>query len=331
MSADPLGTSLATAPPVIAMADVADLLARHYGISGDLAALTSERDLNIRVTTAAGRFVLKFANSAEPCAVTDFQIAALVHLEASALPVPRVIRSLAGETALHGPFGMARLLTYLDGAPMFTTPNSPQRCANMGRLAARLATGLRDFHHKGSGHVLLWDIKHATQLRPLLPMIDADHRALATECLDRFDRDVAPRLALCRMQVAHNDLNQHNLLVNPAMPDTVIGVLDFGDMVHTHLICDAAVALCYQIDPAAPLDSLTRFARAYHTVTPLTAVEAGLLRDLAATRMLTSLAIASARVARYPENAAYILRNLPAAAAGLAALANAPRQPLDLT
>jgi hypothetical protein len=36
--------------------------------------------------------------------------------------------------------------------------------------------------------------------------------------------------------------------------------------------------------------------------------------------MLTTLAIASARAARYPDNAPYILRNVPSASAGLRAL-----------
>ena len=50
-----------------------------------------------------------------------------------------------------------------------------------------------------------------------------------------------------------------------------------------------------------------------------------MLPDLAATRMLTTIAITSARAARYPENAAYILRNFAAARAGLIALAELDR------
>ena len=42
---------------------------------------------------------------------------------------------------------------------------------------------------------------------------------------------------------------------------------------------------------------------------------------LVATRMLTTLAIAYTSAARYPENAAYILRNVPTARDGLTALA----------
>ena len=227
--------------------------------------------------------------------------------------------------------GILRLLTYLHGHPQHLSPRTPAQCAAMGQTAARLSLGLQGFHHPAADHILQWDIKRASALRPLLPYIDTGLRPLATETLDRFDRDVKPHLHTLRTQVVHNDLNPHNVLVDPQDPTQITGILDFGDMVLTPLICDAAVAASYQIDAAKPLHSLQTFAAAYHAILPLTAAESALLRDLTATRMLTTLAIASARAARYPDNAAYILRNVPTAAAGLTALAGAPRQALDLT
>ena len=59
--------------------------------------------------------------------------------------------------------------------------------------------------------------------------------------------------------------------------------------------------------------------RAYTAVLPLNDAELDLLFDLITARMVTTLSITSWRAARYPENAAYILRNAPAAKAGLAA------------
>jgi Ser/Thr protein kinase RdoA (MazF antagonist) len=283
------------------------------------------------VSGAQGDFVLKLANSAEPPEVTAFQTRALLHLEGGDLPVPRVVRCLDGATEAATPHGILRLLTYLHGHPQHLTPRSPAQCAAMGAMAARLSLGLQGFTHPASDYVLQWDIKQASALRPLLPSIAADLRPLATEVLDRFDRDIAPQLPHLRAQVVHNDLNPHNVLVDPANPATITGILDFGDMVLTPLICDAAVAASYQIDPTRPLDSLQTFAAAYHAILPLTRPEAALLRDLTATRMLTTLAIASARAARYPQNAPYILRNVPTAAAGLQALALAPRTGLDLS
>ena len=62
----PLGALLTVAPPVLSEQEVAAHLTRHWDMSGTLEALTSERDLNFRLTTPKGRFVLKLANAAEP-------------------------------------------------------------------------------------------------------------------------------------------------------------------------------------------------------------------------------------------------------------------------
>ena len=325
-----LGLSLTTPPPTLSATQAVDLAQIHFGVRGDLTPLTSERDLNFRLTSHAASYVLKLANRAEPATVTQFQTLALLHLQASQLPVPRVIRTLSGEPQAATRHGILRLLSYLTGTPQHLTQRTPAQCAAMGAMAARLTLGLAGFSHPAANHVLQWDIKQASTLRPLLPFIAPDLRQLATEVLDRFDRDIAAVLPALRAQVVHNDLNPHNVLVDPANPNRICGIFDFGDMVHTPLICDAAIAAAYQIDPANPRASLLTFAAAYHAVLPLTALETRLLPDLAATRMLTTLAIASARAADCPDNAPYILRNVPAAAAGLTALANSPRIPLEL-
>jgi Ser/Thr protein kinase RdoA (MazF antagonist) len=194
-----------------------------------------------------------------------------------------------------------------------------QRAA-IGRTAARLTLGLQGVTDPAARQDLQWDIRHAARLRPLLPHIASNLRPLCTATLDRFEAEVLPHLPACRWQVVHNDLNPHNLLTDPADPTAITGVLDFGDMVETPLVCDMAIAASYQVDPAAPLKSLSAFARAYHETLPLTPLERDLFPLLTATRMLTTLAIASARAARYPENAPYILRNVPSASAGLRAL-----------
>ena len=323
------GDLLSTLPPDLTDAEVAGLLAAHYGLSGPLKRLTSERDLNLRLGAEGPRFVVKVANQAEPRAVTDFQTAALLHLEGKGLPVPQVVRTKAGATEVETPQGLLRVLSYLEGMPLHLAPRSGAQRAGMGAMAARISLGLQGFAHAGADHVLQWDVRQASALRPLLPQVPDDLRGLCTATLDRFDGQVFPRLAECRWQVVHNDLNPHNVLVNEADPDRISGVLDFGDMVRTPLVCDLGVAASYQVDAAKPLESLVEFTAAYHRILPLTAVELALVPDLTAARMLTTICITSWRAAKYPGNAPYILRNFPAARAGLLALAALPREILS--
>jgi hydroxylysine kinase len=322
MSAPPLGSLLGSAPPVIPAEALSALLDQHYGLQGPLKLLTSERDLNYHLATPSQGYVVKLANPAEPAEVTDFQTAALIHLEGSRLPVPRLIRPRSGETGVAIPQGWLRVLTYLEGLPQHLSPASPEQAANMARMAALLSLALAGFSHPAARHHLQWDLKQAAGLAPLLPAIpDTDLRALCQAALARFAEVIAPALPALRWQVVHNDLNPHNVLVDPANPDRIAGILDFGDMVETPLVCDAAIACAYQLDASDAAASLIGFARAYHAVLPLTAAERALFPDLVGLRFVTTLAIASARAARYPENAPYILRNCARSAAGLRALA----------
>lgn len=324
----PLGVLLASAPPVLTDDQAMALAHDHFGLTGSLRRLTSERDLNFHIVAPGGAFVLKIANPAEPHAVTNLQTAALLHLERHApdLPVPRVIRARDGRYEIDLPQGLVRLLSYLDGRMMHTAPRTPALRRALATIAARLTIGLQGFSHPAASHVLQWDIRHSTHLRPLLPDIADPHlRALASDFLDHFDRDIAPRLPECRWQVVHNDLNPHNVVVDADDPSRLRGILDFGDMVHTPLICDLAIAASYQIDTADCLTGLTEMAAAYHAVLPLTRVEAYLLYDLVLARMVTTIAITSWRAARYPDNAPYILRNFASARSGLHALSAIPR------
>ena len=322
------GAILRTSPPQMADEEAERLVHLHYGLRGPLRRLTSERDVNFALKTPDQSYVIKFANAAEPAEVTRFQTEALLHLaeHAPRLPVPRMIRSLQGAAEVALPQGILRVLSYLEGVPLHMVARSPALHHNIARAGAALAQGLAGFSHPAADHVLLWDIKQAAALRPLLPHIaETDLRDLCETALERFASEIAPTLAALPWQVVHADLNPHNILVSPTKPTEIVGILDFGDMVRTPRVCDLAVAASYQIDTTAPLASLRAFAGAWHEVAPLLPDEMAVLYDLVITRMVTTIAIASWRAAEYPENATYILRNMPSASAGLRAFAAIPR------
>lgn len=322
MTQDPAGSLLTLPPPRLSAQALAALTETHWGLTGSLHPLTSERDQNHRLDTTTGQFTLKLANPAEPAALTEFQTEALLHSARAApdLPTPRVIPARNGRSIIATPDGALRLLTWLPGTPLAHLPRTPALAASIGTALGGLDAALASFHHPASDHHLLWDIQNAADLAPLTPALPKDLKPRIAAFLTRFTTHTAPALANLPRQVIHGDFNPHNLLADPGQPGTLTGILDFGDMTLSHRICDLAVAASYLIDPADPAGLLVPLTRAYHRANPLTEAELRLLPDLITARLATTLTISAWRAARYPENAPYILRNAPTSRAGLDAL-----------
>ncbi len=322
MTQDPAGSLLSLPPPNLPLQALSALAAQHWGFTGKLHPLTSERDQNHRLDTPQGSFTLKLTNPGEPSALTDFQTEALFHVakQAPGLPTPRVIPTRDGRHILPTPDGALRLFTWLPGTPLANLPRTPDLARSIGTALGNLDATLACFHHPAADHHLLWDICNAADLAPLTQALPDDLKPRVTAFLTQFPTHIAPALAALPRQVIHGDFNPHNLLADPADPTHLTGILDFGDMTLSHRICDLAVASSYLIDPADLPSLLIPLTKAYHQANPLTSQELRLLPDLITARLVTTVTISAWRAARNPGNAAYILRNAPTSRAGLAAL-----------
>ena len=142
----------------------------------------------------------------------------------------------------------------------------------------------------------------------LVPCIgDPARRSLVERVLDRYDDHVAPRWSRLRAHVVHGDLNLDNVLVDEH--GYISGIVDFGDVVHTAEVGDLAIALASLLR-GRPVDDVFRVARiaidGYESRVPLEADERDVLGDLVAARLAAIVVISAWRVARFPENAAYI-------------------------
>ncbi|WP_372921881.1 phosphotransferase [Roseovarius sp.] len=333
---DPLLAGLlSSAPPRVSSIQAEELLQTHWGIDGSAQEIACERDQNFRIFSASSAgYVLKLSNPVESPENTDFQTAALRWLERvdPALPFPRAVAALNGchsipLTLPDGRTSMARVLSWLDGAPLHHFGITQSMQSEIGSVLARLGHALAKFDHPGAHHDLLWDIRNLPRLHPLMEVLDDDEIGeMVRSELARFGPETAPQLSHLRRQVVHNDMNHHNILVDPETPDRISGVLDFGDMVNTHLVIDVAVAASYLASEAEPLDAVTRMVAAYHAVTPLQKEEIVLLRDLIVARLVASITITTWRAARYPENADYILRNNGPAKAAMLCFASLPTE-----
>ena len=294
-------------PPHFPDEYVQRLLAERWAISGSVRSLLSERDQNFKVTDSSGtEYVLKIANPCEERLVTDFQVKALQHIERRdpSIRVPRVHLTVDGEDGFEiheeGKVYFVRLVSYLAGQPFEKVAVSNAYRFNLGAHLAALGIALRDFEHPGSSHALLWDMTHALELRSLLQHIaDPDVKREVGGVLDVFASDIEPVLPKLRSQVIHNDLNPANALVNPADPDAVAGIIDFGDMVYSPLVFDVAVAAAYHRSFGdQPLELLCHFVRGYHSVCPLEDREIEILFGLLKTRLSMTVAILHWRASR---------------------------------
>ncbi|HVZ44856.1 MAG TPA: phosphotransferase [Ramlibacter sp.] len=328
--------ALSTAAPNLSAAEVRALARGLYGIDGSVRSLAGERDQNCRIETPDGRrYVLKISNPRERVEVVDFQVAALEHIAQVSpdLPVPRVVRTLGGgargTVALAaGMHAMVRMLTYLDGIQIRETVRTAAQRRSMGRELARLDRALQGFSHPGATNDLLWNVSAAHRLAGKIDgIVNSHRRALARVFMARFTDHVLPRLDSLRSQVIHNDYHFYNVLVADDDRERIVGIIDFGDMLHAPRVGEVGTAAAFHMDgnAADPFEGPAQFVAAYHAALPLKESEQEVVADLMATRHLITALISEWRSARYPDNRPYIMRHNPAAWEALSLMADLSR------
>lgn len=306
-------------PPELHGEDIERLLDREYDLAGVLTPLVSERDQNFRLDAADGRrFVVKIANAAEAAVVTEFQIAALRHLEGAECPVtvPRVVPTVKDEYATSIKSGtnghIVRVVTWLPGTPLVGGCPDTRLAWALGETLAQLDAGLRDFAHPGECHELLWDMQRATELRDqIIHAPEAALRDRLAQCLDDFEARALPGFQALRHQVIHNDLNPGNVLVSGSDTPSVTGVIDFGDMLRAPLVVDVAIAASYLRSEAdEALEPAAMLVAGFASVTALGDDEIMLLHDLIRTRLATTITMMYWRIASRTDADEYLQKTL---------------------
>jgi 4-aminobutyrate aminotransferase-like enzyme/Ser/Thr protein kinase RdoA (MazF antagonist) len=266
--------------PQVSEAQALQWLAEYYGFSGTLQALGSQQDLNYRVDSARGRFVLKVCRGDYALVELQAQHAGLKYLaEHSAIKVPRVIAANNGADLLSLQANRetvhVRLLEYIDGQPLTDFDHLGRDVvAGFGRLCGEMDLALAGFDHPGLERTLQWDARHANALiSHLLPVVtDAQQRAAIGVAAEQAERRLQPLLDKLPVQAIHMDITDDNAVwARDAQRHWQLqGVIDFGDLVRTWRITDLSVtcaALLHHADgdPFVILPAV----KAYHAVNPL--------------------------------------------------------------
>ncbi len=294
-------------PPTFDAATVADKVADEYGLTGEWAPLVGERDQNFRLSTEDGcKFVVKIAGPDEDPDVADFQVQALLFLEKGSpqIPVPRIVRAKTGRCLSElvngkGVKHVLRVVTYLDGIPYgegaFPDAENLQK---IGAFQAKTVNALAGFEHRASRHFMPWNLSNGIAVSGhLWAEAAGDARKLAAPLLHRLRHEVLPKLNAGPSQIIHNDAHPYNLLRANAASQDVVGLIDFGDMVHAPIINDLAVTAAAFLKPGKEdLGTVENLLIGFHRVHPLSAAQVSLLWDAMTLRLLITILLSDIKL-----------------------------------
>jgi 4-aminobutyrate aminotransferase-like enzyme/Ser/Thr protein kinase RdoA (MazF antagonist) len=283
--------------PDFKLLDAEEFARDLYGLTVKAAPLPSERDQNFALQSAKGeKYILKISKSDEDRAVLEFQNAALRHLHdrVSSLDLPRLLPSKDGQemNAVSDPEGvtyLTRLVTWIEGNVLGNAaPYSPKLLASLGRAIALLDEALKTFSHPAMHRELHWDLQHLDLALLHLRLLSADQVRLVEFFRSGWERLPWQEL---RRGVIHGDLNDLNVL---ARHQRVSGFIDFGDMVHSAVVCDLAIAVAYTImNKDDPLATIAAVTAAYNELYPLSEAEIEALFALVTGRLCMSVCYAA--------------------------------------
>lgn len=298
----------------------ADLLARHYGIAGEIVPLASEIERTDELRLADGRrLILKTSTRPEAQESFAFQSATLARLEvAGDVIAPRVVPTRSGESMFRDAGICGYLQTRLDGRALHEAPRSSASTFGTGQALARLDLALAGCDPPGARRPVLWHVGCWPRLRDLADHLPAAPAAgLVRAAMSDYLAFVAPRLADLDWQITHNDPSPHNMLATGAGT----GFIDFGDGGWNPRLQDLAIAAGHMVtERNLPLGGAEALIAGYHSVIALSELDRELLVGLMRARQAALILVNAWRSHLFPEDAVYINKNVARAERGLAIL-----------
>lgn len=278
-----------------------------------------ELDLNLKVETDRGRFLVKVGTPRGPSEDWRDRILSHVARVAPTLPVPRIIESVEGGPSTIFSDGVAswqmRVFEWLNGDLLADISPTFDLLRALGRASADLTEALESFDETSMA-THPWDLRTATEtLKAHLPYLRAPERAQAVRRILETLQGIEPQLEQSPLATVHHDLNDHNILVTTDADarQRISGILDFNDALRTHRVADVAIAAGYaMLRQTAPLDAAAAVVSGYYERSPLTDDELETVFPLAATRLCLNATLWTRRTdeLEHPEAADYGLRRM---------------------
>jgi 4-aminobutyrate aminotransferase-like enzyme/Ser/Thr protein kinase RdoA (MazF antagonist) len=303
--------------PLLGAKEINSFISEQYGIKAQCTELDGERDQNFLVETADdNKYVLKLINPAEENIFVEAQNDVLVYLAGKVSLCPRIVTDRHGHylSILKTGEGMeyrARMLTWFDGEAFGSMKLHPGGLlGDIGKKLGSIDSALAGYDHPGFKREFIWDLS-------AFERIVATHRSLVSDSaagsfidktMEEYHNVVKPKSAGLRRSVIHNDANDYNIIISPGdgregKQPGMAGLIDFGDMVHSYTVANAAVAMAYiMLGKKEPLRDAATFLSAYHKSFALTESEVEVIFTMARMRLVLSVCIGALQQGERPSD-----------------------------
>jgi len=314
--------------PTFSNIEIIQLLIQQYRLSGRLKSLPGYCDQNLLLTTTDNeQYIVKIANAVEPKIELKMQNAAMAHLTEKECAVPHAVSNQQGETittitnSQQEAFCL-RVLIFMPGqfyADADSLSHTPTLWSDLGQFIGSLDLALADFQHPGAYRYLDWDLAQGYRIcKSKKYLLNPQQICLVEKFLSIYQTQTMPVLSQLPQGIIHNDANDYNLLVDDiSAPTKITGLIDFGDMVHSHIINELAIACAYALmgEKSAQQDTLSAFTAivaGYHQVKTLQDVELDVLFSLVALRLCTTVCNSALAIKQQPDNEYLLVSVKPA-------------------
>ena len=251
----------------------------HFGISGAASRLHGCEGHIFRIKEDAGsQWVLKLSPDCLADSI-ELQCQVLKFLAKTNLGVATPSHKPALENGLprvefdEEPW-LAWMVRYLPGRVQASIDQKYRSPYELGAVMGRLDRVLSRFDDDKARRYLRWDLAQGKDLRAGSgPVKDPVRRELASHMLERSLAVVNRLDTKLRKSIIHGDANDHNLLIDDD-ETSITAIIDFGDLVETWRIIEAANAAAYVLlGTADPVKAAIEVLAGYHSEWPLNEAE----------------------------------------------------------
>ncbi len=304
--------------------EIRNILNEKYQLTGEIKALPGYDDINFKISTKTGTFLLKISAKGTNQKEIEFQQALLNHLNSLDfnLEVPAVVQTRNGndfsyvKCAAKASY-IVRMQTWIEGRLWnHVNPISPQLLESLGEKSGVLTQVLFDLKIPNADRFLDWDLANIQWTKDHLSLFEGKRKKMLAFFHAEYENIRAIHQGL-RKSIIHSDVNDFNIIVNHDLANPKVkGIIDFGDAVLTQTINDLAITLAYAImDQPDPLFACDLLIKAYHQQFAFNENELQCLYALIAMRLVTTVTQAAINRKVQPNKAYLFVSEKPAWAA----------------